>query len=196
MSDTQTVVNEQTDVSDAPGTRQGAYSRVLSRMPRAGWGILIFLALFVIGGLLRPSLFSMPGLISTATFAAILAVASYGQTIAVIQGGIDLSVPNTIAFAALGFLTWNSSFGPVVALALALASGLVIGILNGVIVAKGRPDPDRDDDRHERLLFGLLLLNFPLSELTVVPDLVSRSPRTRSSSSGCRSPRCCRWRSC
>ncbi|BDV31450.1 ABC transporter permease [Microbacterium terricola] len=171
MSDTQTVVAE--DATEGSPSAQSGLARLVSRMPRAGWGIAIFIALFVIGGLLRPSLFTLPGLISTATFAAILAVASYGQTIAVIQGGIDLSVPNTIAFAALGFLTWNASFGPVIALLLALAGGLVIGIVNGVIVAKVGLTPIVTTIAMNGLLFGVVLLNFPLSELTVVPDLVT-----------------------
>ncbi|GAA5031138.1 ABC transporter permease [Microbacterium fluvii] len=172
MSDTQTVVNEQEDAPE-PRPAQGAVARVVSRMPRAGWGIVIFVTLFVIGGILRPSLFTLPGLISTATFAAILAVASYGQTIAVIQGGIDLSVPNTIAFSALGFLTWTAAFGPGVALAMALASGVVIGLLNGLIIAKIGLTPIVTTIAMNGLLFGLLLLNFRLSELTVVPDLVT-----------------------
>lgn len=158
---------------EAVGPRPPALSRLLARMPRAGWGIAIFIVLFVVGGLLRPSLFTLPGLLSTATFAAILAVASYGQTIAVIQGGIDLSVPNTIAFTALGFLTWSATFGPEIALVLALASGVVIGLVNGVIIAKIGLTPIVTTIAVNGLLFGLLLLNFPLSELTVVPDIVT-----------------------
>lgn len=172
MTGTQSVASDQDDALEAPARTESRLARLASRMPRAGWGILIFATLFIVGGILRPSLFTLPGLISTATFAAILAVASYGQTVAVIQGGIDLSVPNTIAFAALGFLTWNATFGPGVALALALASGLVIGLVNGVIVAKIGLTPIVTTIAVNGLLFGLVLLSFPLSELTVVPDLV------------------------
>ena len=172
MSGTQSVASDQDDVLEAPGKTESRLARLASRMPRAGWGILIFATLFIVGGILRPSLFTLPGLISTATFAAILAVASYGQTVAVIQGGIDLSVPNTIAFAALGFLTWNATFGPGIALVLALASGVVIGLVNGVIVAKIGLTPIVTTIAVNGLLFGLVLLSFPLSELTVVPDLV------------------------
>jgi ribose transport system permease protein len=146
--------------------------QLASRMPRAGWALIIFAALFVLGGLIRPSLFTLPGLISTATFAAILAIASFGQTIAVIQGGIDLSVPNTIAFAALGFLTWAGTLGPGLAFVFALLSGVVIGLVNGVIVAKAGLTPIVTTIAMNGLLFGLVLLNFPLSELTVVPDFV------------------------
>lgn len=172
MSDVPTVANEQEQTPDTVGPPESSFARLVSRVPRAGWGILIFVGLFVIGGVLRPSLFTLPGLISTATFAAILAVASYGQTIAVIQGGIDLSVPNTIAFSALAFLTWNASFGPVVALILALVSGVIIGVANGVIIAIVGLTPIVTTIAMNGLLFGMLLLNFRLSELTSVPDLV------------------------
>ena len=142
---------------------------VLSRVPRAGWSMLIFVLLFVVGGIIKPNLFTVEGLISTATFAAILAIASYGQTIAVIQGGIDLSVPNTIAFSALGFLTWAGSLGTIPALLLALAFGAVIGMVNGLIVAKLGLTPIVTTIAMNGLLFGVVLLNFSLSELTVVP---------------------------
>lgn len=194
MSDTQTVVDEHDGVP--AGATQSPFARIVSRMPRAGWGLAIFVLLFVIGGLLRPNLFTLPGLISTATFAAILAIASYGQTIAVIQGGIDLSVPNTIAFAALGFLTWTNAVGPVAALLLALASGVVIGIANGLVIAKFGLTPIVTTIAMNGLLFGLVLLNFPLSELTAVPDLVTAFTSARIDGSASRSPRCCRSRSC
>lgn len=131
--------------------------------------MLIFVLLFVVGGIIKPNLFTVEGLISTATFAAILAIASYGQTIAVIQGGIDLSVPNTIAFSALGFLTWAGSLGTIPALLLALAFGAVIGMVNGLIVAKLGLTPIVTTIAMNGLLFGVVLLNFSLSELTVVP---------------------------
>ncbi|MGK0715432.1 ABC transporter permease [Leucobacter sp. W1153] len=165
--------------SPAPGSVGGLtggsptpsrFSRnVLSRVPRSGWSMLIFVLLFVVGGIIKPNLFTVEGLISTATFAAILAIASYGQTIAVIQGGIDLSVPNTIAFSALGFLTWAGSLGTIPALLLALAFGAVIGMVNGMIVAKLGLTPIVTTIAMNGLLFGVVLLNFSLSELTVVP---------------------------
>lgn len=152
-----------------PSTPGTPVRNLIARVPRAGWSFAIFVLLFVLGGVIKPNLFTIEGLISTATFAAILAIASYGQTIAVIQGGIDLSVPNTIAFAALGYLSWVGSLGPVLALLLALGFGAVIGMLNGLIVAKLGLTPIVTTIAMNGLLFGVVLLNFKLSELTVVP---------------------------
>ncbi|UOQ58027.1 ABC transporter permease [Leucobacter allii] len=143
--------------------------RLLRRMPTSAWVFVAFIALFLLSGLLRPSLLTFGGLITTVTFAAILALASFGQTIAVIQGGIDLSVPNTIAFAALSFLTWNASLGPVLALLGALAASALIGFVNGFVIARIGLTPIVTTIAMNGLLLGVLLLSFSVSELTDVP---------------------------
>jgi ribose transport system permease protein len=148
-------------------------ARVLRRVPSSAVPLAMFLVLFLVGGLLRPNLLSIESLIGTATFAIILAFASFGQTVAVIQGGIDLSVPNTIAFSALSFLTWSGSIGPVPALFAAILAGAVIGTLNGVIVAKLGLTPIVTTIAMNGLLFGIVLLTFRNSELTVIPDFLT-----------------------
>jgi ribose transport system permease protein len=145
---------------------------LLRRVPTSAWVLIAFVVLFLLGGALRPSLFTLDGLITTVTFASILAVASFGQTVAVIQGGIDLSVPNTIAFSALGFLTWNATLGPGLAILVTLAAGAVIGLVNGFVIAKIGLTPIVTTIAMNGLLFGVLLLNFSLAELTNVPDVI------------------------
>lgn len=144
----------------------------LGRVPRAVWPLLAFLVLFGIGGIIRPNLITVDSLIGTATFAIILAIASFGQTVAVIQAGIDLSVPNTIGFAALSFLAFVGPLGPVGAFAAALLSGAVIGALNGLVISKLQLTPIVTTIAMNGLLFGVILLAFNFSELTVVPDFV------------------------
>ncbi len=160
-----------TDSATATGTGKQT-GAMLRRVPTSAWVFAAFVALFLVSGLIRPSLLTLDGLITTVTFASILAVASFGQTIAVIQGGIDLSVPNTIAFAALSFLTWNASLGPVLALIASLAASAVIGFVNGYVIARIGLTPIVTTIAMNGLLFGVLLLNFSLSELTNVPDFL------------------------
>ncbi|WP_187270767.1 ABC transporter permease [Lacisediminihabitans profunda] len=148
-------------------------------MPRSAWPLLVFVALFLIGGLIRPGLLSIDSLIGTATFAMILAIASFGQTAAVIQGGVDLSVPNTIAFSALTFLTLIGPLGPLGGLIGALLGGLAIGLMNGVIVAKLGLTPIVTTIAMNGLLFGVLLLTFKNSELTVIPHLLTQLTATK-----------------
>lgn len=159
-----------TPVEAAPETTSGR--SLLARVPRPVWPLLAFVVLFAVGGLIRPNLVSVDSLIGTATFALILSIASFGQTVAVIQAGIDLSVPNTIGFAALSFLAWVGPLGPVGAFVAALLSGAVIGLVNGVVIAKLGLTPIVTTIAMNGLLFGAILLAFNFSELTVVPDFV------------------------
>jgi ribose transport system permease protein len=155
----------------APSPR-GSHASFLSRVPRSVWPLVAFLVLFAIGGIIRPNLITVDSLIGTATFAIILSIASFGQTIAVIQAGIDLSVPNTIGFSALAFLTLVGPLGPVGAFVAALAAGALIGFFNGAVIAKLGLTPIVTTIAMNGLLFGVILLAFNFSELTVTPDFV------------------------
>lgn len=152
---------------------------VLAHVPRSVWPLAVFVLLFLVGGLIRPNLLSVDSLIGTATFAMILAIASFGQTVAVIQAGIDLSVPNTIAFAALGFLTWTAAFGPVLGFLGGILAGVIVGLANGVIVAKLGLTPIVTTIAMNGLLFGVVLLTFRNSELTVIPQFLTDITATK-----------------
>jgi ribose transport system permease protein len=141
-----------------------------SRMPKSLWPFVAFIALFLVGGLIRPSLLSPESLIGTATFAMILAIASYGQTVAIIQGGIDLSVANVIAFSALLFLTVSLTYGAWAGLLAATVAGAVIGLVNGWVITRLNLTPIVTTIAMNGLLFGLMLLWFRSSELAQVPD--------------------------
>lgn len=158
------------DSQGAMAARTSPWSRIV--IPRTALTAIAFIVLFGLGGLIRPSLFSVEGLVSTAAFASILALASFGQTVAVIQAGIDLSVPNTIAFAALSYLTWVQTLGPVLAMFASLFCGVVIGTINGIVISKLGLTPIVTTIAMNGLLFGVLLLNFSLSELTKVPPFL------------------------
>jgi ribose transport system permease protein len=162
-------------VAQAPEAEAGTrrLSSLVRGVPQSLWPVAVFLLLFLVGGLIRPSLLSADSLIGTATFAMILAIASFGQTFAVIQGGIDLSVPNTISFAGLSFLTWSGTVGPVAGFIAAVLSGVVIGTINGVIVAKLGLTPIVTTIAMNGLLFGVVLLSFKNSELTRIPAFIT-----------------------
>ena len=163
----------------ADGDNRSAITRIVGRVPRSAWPLIVFAILFLIGGIIRPNLLSVDSLIGTATFAMILAIASFGQTVAVIGAGIDLSVPNTIAFAALSFLTWSGTIGPVPALFAAVGAGAVIGIVNGVVVSKLGLTPIVTTIAMNGLLFGVVLLSFKNSELTVIPQFLTDITATK-----------------
>lgn len=69
--------------------------------------------------------------------AVVLAVAALGMTFVVIAGSIDLSVGSIVALAALAAAASANSLG-VFAIVPAALVGLVCGLVNGVVVAKGK----------------------------------------------------------
>lgn len=71
--------------------------------------------------------------------AAILVVLTVGQTFVILTAGIDLSVASTMTFAAIVLgkvITGGPGLWP--ALLCAVAAGAAVGVVNGVIIAKGR----------------------------------------------------------
>ncbi|MGI5881721.1 MAG: ABC transporter permease [Dethiobacteria bacterium] len=67
---------------------------------------------------------------------AALAVAAFGQAIVVITAGLDLSVGATMALVSVFFAIGTLKYGMFVGIIIALAIGLVVGFLNGSIVAR------------------------------------------------------------
>ncbi|MCW2954674.1 MAG: transporter permease [Conexibacter sp.] len=110
---------------------------VRARLRRGGSFGAIWVAtivLFVISPLIAGGSVSHSAILSMLPFAAILAIAGVGQTLVVQQGGLDLSVPGSIALAAA--LTTKLPGGDsgklgttllIVALA-AIATGLLVGL--------------------------------------------------------------------
>jgi len=105
---------------------------------RAGFLWVIALALIVIAVIALPA-FRTPVSINSllASLAPILLI-SVGQAVAVLYGGIDLSV-GAVAGLATVVLSLHTALpgGPVVALLLALGAGVVVGLLNGAGVLAG-----------------------------------------------------------
>lgn len=101
--------------------------------------IVIFVALFILTRFLRPTY----GLDALAIASLPVAFAAVGQAIAVISGGIDLSVGSVMALtnviAASLLLSYPELSVPVVIFVLLI--GLLIGAINGVLVVVSRvPD--------------------------------------------------------
>jgi ribose transport system permease protein len=70
---------------------------------------------------------------------ATIAVLGIGQLLVIITRGIDLSVGSTIALSTvLGAIAFQHHSGAVVVLAVMLAAGLVVGLLNGIVFVYGR----------------------------------------------------------
>jgi ribose transport system permease protein len=112
------------------------------RLLRVG-PLLILLILIAVMSVLSPFFFSTRNLGNVLAATAAIAVLSMGQLLVILTRGIDLSVGSTLALASVvGALVFTSiDSGAVVILAM-LATGLLIGTVNGVVYVKGRlPHP-------------------------------------------------------
>jgi ribose transport system permease protein len=74
---------------------------------------------------------------------AVIAVLGIGQLVVIITRGIDLSVGSTVALATvLGALLFEHGHGGALVIAAMLATGLAVGLVNGVVFVYGRvPHP-------------------------------------------------------
>ncbi len=97
--------------------------------------IVVFVALFITGGILYPYFFSTLVLGHILADNAFIIIAAIGTTFVIISGGIDLSIGSMIGFvgvvmASLDQLGWH----PLAAAALLLAFGIMFGAFQGFII--------------------------------------------------------------
>lgn len=91
-------------------------------------------ALLICGGIVVPGLFSVISLQSMLQSAAFLGMASLGQTLCALVGGLDLSIPFVIGSANI-LLVWLTAMKGVpsgIAFVLVMLFGAGIGVLNGL----------------------------------------------------------------
>jgi ribose transport system permease protein len=99
--------------------------------------ILLLFVLVAIFSLLSPRFLQFNNLMIVAQQAVVLLVAALGLTFVIIAGSIDLSVGAIVALSALVAAATSASLG-VFAIVPACAVGVACGLLNGIIVAKGK----------------------------------------------------------
>jgi ribose transport system permease protein len=98
--------------------------------------------LFVIGVLHSSGFGSQSNVRQMLVFASFIGFAALGQTLVIIAGGLDLSVPWLMAFGGVQLSHWASDGIPgLLAIILVVAAGTLIGVVNGIGVAKLRIAP-------------------------------------------------------
>jgi ribose transport system permease protein len=106
----------------------------------AEWAALVGLVvLLVIFQALNSTFLSLGNVQAMLAAAAILVVLSVGQTFVVATGGIDLSIASTMTFGAVAFGAAFAAELPLLACCLlAVAAGGLVGVVNGVLIGRGR----------------------------------------------------------
>lgn len=109
-------------------------NRTMTENSSAFVGITVLAGLFIVGSLVVDGFFATINIKSMLVFASFLGLACIGQTLVVLLGGLDLSIPFIIGSANIGLLYLLGlglpSWFAVVAILLA---GAVIGALNGIL---------------------------------------------------------------
>lgn len=118
-----------------------------ARFERAAPALLLVLAFLVYAGIAlgtgQPQYLSPEGIVSVANRSIALGITAIGQTFAILVASIDLSVANLIsASAVLASVIMNGHPQMIVpAIAAVLVLGLVVGIVNGLVVARLEVNP-------------------------------------------------------
>ncbi len=103
--------------------------------------ILLLVALVVALQILRPGIVNPAWIATTIKFAIPLAIFAGCQTMAMLTGGIDLSIGTVATMAAFIVATQGVHHDPAVAIAIALTPALVIGLANGIGIGVFRVHP-------------------------------------------------------
>ena len=97
-------------------------------------GVAVLVGLFIIGSVSIDGFLSMQNIKSMLVFASFLGLATIGQTLVVMLGGLDLSIPFLIGATNLGLMSLISlGIPPWLAFIVILAFGTVVGLFNGLI---------------------------------------------------------------
>lgn len=98
--------------------------------------VIVLLGLFVFFSLASEYFLTQNNLTNVLRQIAVLGIVSVGMTMVILTGGIDLSVGSTVAFVsiitAVAMKTWGLDM--VSAVALGIAVGGVVGLINGVAI--------------------------------------------------------------
>ena len=116
-------------------------------------------ALFVASILFAPSSLSRGVLLTMLPFAAALAVASLGQTLVVMQGGIDLSIAGGLSLYVVIVTKYPAGENSrlLAAIGIAFLAAIAAGSLNGFLIGRMRLNPIVATLGTNALLFGVVL---------------------------------------
>lgn len=106
----------------------------------AEWAALVgLIVLVIVFGVANPTFVSAGNIQSILLGAAILIILSIGQTFVIATAGIDLSIAAVMTLAAVVFgQAYSRGWGLVLSSILAVVAGGLVGVINGLLVAKGK----------------------------------------------------------
>lgn len=102
--------------------------------------IIFFILLIIVFSLIKPEFASAANVRNILVSASVMGILAIGQTLVVLTGGFDLGVARSAATAGMIVLL-TAKLGPLVAIPATLALVALVGVVNGLLVAKGKVAP-------------------------------------------------------
>ncbi|UUZ84691.1 ABC transporter permease [Paenibacillus sp. P26] len=105
--------------------------------------LLILLALVVLMSILSPTFFTSGNLLNIVRQMSVVGIVAIGVTMIIITTGIDLSSGSVIALVSVvvASMSHPNSYSLVLAILVGLGLGALTGVINGVIISKGKIAP-------------------------------------------------------
>lgn len=124
----------------AAGDREAWSARLKDLGFWAEWAALVGLVVLVIVfQALNPTFLSAGNIASMLVAAAILIILAVGQTFVIATAGIDLSIASTMTLGAVAFgQAYAAGWGLPLACLLGIVASALVGVANGVIIARGK----------------------------------------------------------
>ncbi|MCE5256901.1 MAG: ABC transporter permease [Spirochaetaceae bacterium] len=96
---------------------------------------IILIAMWIVLAFMSPYFFTVSNIFEITLQTAVVAIIAAGETFITLTGGLDLSVGSTFACSAvLGGLVFQATQNLFLSLATTLLSGLVFGLINGLLI--------------------------------------------------------------
>ncbi len=107
---------------------------------------LVLLAAFIlmclIFGSFAPTFFSLDNVVTIASTLAVVGISAVGMTMVLVSGGVDLSVGSVAALTGVAASAlWPSTLPIWAAAGVALLSGLLVGLFNGLMITRLKINP-------------------------------------------------------
>src|SRR3954468_1138619 len=114
---------------------QPSASRRLINILGPFFGLLLVIGLFCLSSKVRPYFLTGANFKIILTQTVIVAIGTLGMTIIIVSGGIDLSAGSAVALTSVvGAVAVVKGCSPVLAVALTMLVGAVVGFANGIAI--------------------------------------------------------------
>ncbi len=131
------------NTSNTSTTASQRWLQMLLQLLREQNLLILFLAMIALAAFASDKFLSTRNIFNMLQQSSIVGVVAIGMTFVILLAGIDLGVGSVMALAgmvvSIGIMRWEIGIGPSIALALAVGAGL--GLVNGLVITYGKVPP-------------------------------------------------------